>query len=516
MAATSSVLAPAVTGRPATSPQQDPATSTRLVGRRLLLARTAWFALFGFTLVLFAMSLPVRLAYLRRTFQNLTPAQELVLRDLGIRLDLQPVLIFGLEVAVVLAFMAVAVLIFLYRSDDWLAMLIGVGGVVYVTWASAPLDTLASVIPFWQRPVNLAHALGFGACLLGLYTFPNGRFCPGWTRLLLVPYGLCAAAWVAFPSSLFDLSWPYRLAAPSFLLVIFWWLTGGLAQFYRLTHVSTPLERQQTKWIVLGVVLATLGYVLFGQQRILMPAIAEPVVASVVFDLVGVPLYLCLLFVVPLAFVVSIFRDKLWDVEVIVSRAFVYTTLTAVLAGLYMASVGFFQRLFVALTGTTSEGAIVLTTLTVAAAFTLIRSRLQSLADRHVKERPDPTKNLQRFGQQVEAFVDLLDARQLTAKTLREAVAALGARGGAVYLHVEGQEALSSTVGEWPAPSVLSVAITHGRVEYGSIRLAARMDGTPYTDQDRALLEHCAAVVGRAIDLAQRHGTRARAVASTA
>jgi hypothetical protein len=63
----------------------------------------------------------------------------------------------------------------------------------------------------------------------------------------------------------------------------------------------------------------------------------------------------------------------------------VYIPLTAILAGLYAASVSLFQRVFVATTGDTSDAAIVVTTLILASAFTPVRKSLEGLADRYLK-----------------------------------------------------------------------------------------------------------------------------------
>src|SRR6185295_15708023 len=58
---------------------------------------------------------------------------------------------------------------------------------------------------------------------------------------------------------------------------------------------------------------------------------------------------------------------------------------TAVLAGLYTAAVALFQRTIVAITGQSSDFAIVLTLFVLATVFTPIKNTLQTTADRYVK-----------------------------------------------------------------------------------------------------------------------------------
>jgi hypothetical protein len=59
--------------------------------------------------------------------------------------------------------------------------------------------------------------------------------------------------------------------------------------------------------------------------------------------------------------------------------------LTAVLAGLYTAAVALFQRMIVALTGESSDLAVVMTLFVLATVFTPIKNTLQSGADRYIK-----------------------------------------------------------------------------------------------------------------------------------
>jgi hypothetical protein len=84
----------------------------------------------------------------------------------------------------------------------------------------------------------------------------------------------------------------------------------------------------------------------------------------------------------PLAVALAIARYRLYEIDHLVGRTFVYGALTAILAGLYAASVDFFQVLFTAATGEKSDAALVLTTLILAATFTPVKKRLDALAAR--------------------------------------------------------------------------------------------------------------------------------------
>jgi hypothetical protein len=64
------------------------------------------------------------------------------------------------------------------------------------------------------------------------------------------------------------------------------------------------------------------------------------------------------------------------------------------MTGIYAASVALFQRVFVAVTGNSSDIAIVLATLVLASAFTPMRKGLEGVVDRHFKpaSKADGTK----------------------------------------------------------------------------------------------------------------------------
>jgi hypothetical protein len=85
---------------------------------------------------------------------------------------------------------------------------------------------------------------------------------------------------------------------------------------------------------------------------------------------------------------VAILRHRLYDIDVLINRTFVYGALTAILAGVYAASIRLFQAIFVALTGQESDAAYVITTLILATTFTPIKLRLEEIAKRRFRE-PD-------------------------------------------------------------------------------------------------------------------------------
>ena len=499
----------------AVSPAQKDHTSlstalTRLwEAHTLRLARIAWVVAVAGTLTLVAMAVPVRYAHLQRTIQNLTPAQELVLKDVlavfGQDIASHLRIVVAIEVLVILAFTVIAGLI-IFRRRDGVALHLSAALVAFSAWMSPLLTTLAINVPMWERTVYVIEAVGFCLAISTLYTFPTGRFTPRWTRYFFLGVIASAVLWVLVPASPFNLSKPYQLSLLSFGIIEFWWISGIVAQVWRFARVATPIERQQTKWVLFGFAVGTSLYIALLVERVVVPVFGESRFSNFIYDLFGVPLFLPVLLIAPATFAISIFRYRLFEIELVIRRTLVYTTLTAILAGLYIASVGFFQRLFVAVTGERSEGAIVLTTLVVAAAFTPVKNGLQSFVDKHVKDVPDPTKPLRTFGDTVKGFADLLDPQQLCHRMVQETVAAFGATYGAIYLLKEGELELSCDSGDAQVVSVTSVPLEYDGRPLGEVRLGPRHDGAGYNERDLQTLSNICAQVARTLHFLEGAG----------
>lgn len=84
----------------------------------------------------------------------------------------------------------------------------------------------------------------------------------------------------------------------------------------------------------------------------------------------------------PIAIAIAILKYRLYGIDRLVNRTLVYLPLVGILGGVYAAGVAFFQRLFLSVTGSQSDAAVVMTTLIVAGTFTPMRKSLESAVDR--------------------------------------------------------------------------------------------------------------------------------------
>jgi hypothetical protein len=101
-------------------------------------------------------------------------------------------------------------------------------------------------------------------------------------------------------------------------------------------------------------------------------------------------------------------RYHLYDIDVVINRALVYGSLTISLAALYLLGVVGLQALFRTVTGQSSDLAIAIVTLAIAALFNPWRRRLQSFIDqRFYRRKYDAARILAVFNSRLRDEVDL-------------------------------------------------------------------------------------------------------------
>jgi hypothetical protein len=336
---------------------------------------------------------PVYFAQLYSTHRDcvvdcLTPANVQSLHALGISITAYAAYWVTVNLLFALVYFAVAALIFWRKSDDWMAWLASFSLVAFGTsFPSIPM-ALAAVHPAWWLPVTLVgeDVLGFPSLIVFFFLFPTGRFVPSWTRWVAVGSAALFVFGAFFPRTLLNISnWPSLLFLLVSLVVF-----GSLvySQLYRYRRVSTPVERQQTKWIVFGTSVALLGFLLLG---VLLPAFLQLFIPLQSLGLLPIVIVITsiylLLLLIPLSIAIAILRYRLWDVDVLINKTLVYGLLTGILAAIYAGCVVGLQALLRGLFNQTSDVSIVVATLFIAALFQPLRKRIQAIIDRRFFRR---------------------------------------------------------------------------------------------------------------------------------
>jgi len=110
----------------------------------------------------------------------------------------------------------------------------------------------------------------------------------------------------------------------------------------------------------------------------------------------------------PLSIGVAILGYRLWDVDIIINRALVYSTLTVTLGLVFFGGVTLLQEVFRTLTGGESQLAIVASTLVIVALAEPLRRRVHAFIDRRFYRRKyDARKTLEAFSSELRNETDL-------------------------------------------------------------------------------------------------------------
>ena len=181
-----------------------------------------------------------------------------------------------------------------------------------------------------------------------------------------------------------------------YISVLFLLAVGVLWHSYR--RASSPILRQQMKWVTRGTTLAIVPYILFyvipysdGQPAGLLTKIS---VLALVF--------------LPLTFGYAIFRYRLMDVDLIFKRGMAYTLAAATIAGVYFAAVGLAAEIVHARLPSAGPSGLIVAIMVTALLFDPMKNWIQDRLDMFFyKKRYDYRKTLIEFGRELSAQVDL-------------------------------------------------------------------------------------------------------------
>jgi hypothetical protein len=200
-------------------------------------------------------------------------------------------------------------------------------------------------------------------------------------------------------------------SSPSFLILLYtalfliFTVAMLVIQIYRYRRVSTPIQREQTKWVVFGAVVGLTGY-LIGVLVVFL-LLNQVLHVGLLTFMLGYTIVDIFLLCFPLFIAIAILRSRLWDIDILINRALVYGTLSVSLVLLYAGCVIGLQFLLSGLTAG-NDLAIVASTLAIAALFQPLRRRIQQGIDRRFYRRKyDAARIVAAYGATLRNEVDL-------------------------------------------------------------------------------------------------------------
>ncbi|HZD56602.1 MAG TPA: hypothetical protein VE136_07765 [Anaerolineales bacterium] len=381
----------------------------------LPLGRLGWVGITLLVLLLFVSGVPARYAQIVQT------ADKRSLYELGVSTSLYAIYVLTLSFIPVLFHNIIAAVIFWRRRRDWMALLLSYA--LVANGAIIPLSVMnaQTELPAIQHfLIRAVISVGLISSVSLLYLFPDGSFVPGWTRFLAFAWAAIVLMAIFFRESSLSLAnWPLLL---QIMVLLVWTGIGIYVQAYRYFNVSSPLQRQQSKWALFGLIAAVFSPFVYFLPFVILPSINEPLVPNLLYRRVGTSFFTISLLVrlsgmtlssmalllFPISFAIAVLRYRLWDIDVLIRRTLIYLCLTVSLILIYFSSVVFFQVFLRTFTGQTSSLAVVISTLAIAALFNPLRGGVQNEIDRRFYRRKyDAEKTLAAFSVTLRDEVDL-------------------------------------------------------------------------------------------------------------
>lgn len=412
-------------------------------------------------------------------------------------------LVFSL--ATCLTLMACAALLYWRRPRDPVAVLLSFSFLLYA-------GTIDPALVLWLA-VGLGEAFdvwstaGWVAMVIGLATFPDGRFVPRVLRWLLVIVPL-ASLLLAIDEV------PILLAAVIafvFPLGLLWPLVVKYRRF------EPGIERQQLKWaafgFAVGLVLLTIAFVIVG----MMPE------SSQWQPLIG--LFVLILFqggflAMAVGLLVSLIRFRLWEADVVITRSVAYAVVTVLIGIVWAASTDLVKEMVAA--GLGQHNTTVSTSISAVIAAGLF-APTQSLVLGYTKRRFGKySSKLKTTAERLPAWSATASPADLGMRTLaaiaesvhasRSAVLTLTPTGRELVAArgIEEPEALTApeTVPEQDPRFTLQLPLEDEDGPIGTLLLGPRSDGNRYNKDERealqALTEPLAEAIRRAMARVQR------------
>jgi signal transduction histidine kinase len=363
--------------------------------------------------------------------------------------------------------------------------------------AHPPGSVPLGVPVMWLTSWDYAPSNCFGALVLPL-VFPDGRLLSRrwrpalWAAVIYAALAMVGNAFV--PQSMGawfgDRPNPYAIQGPLFGMILELAEVCGLAaamaavasvvlRWRRAGHVV----RQQLKWF-----LAT------------VPCLFAAAVVSQFFPdaiMLGLAVGAAASLLTAVAIGLAVLRYRLYEIDVLLSRAAVYGLLTVVVAAVYLAVVAVARGLF----GEDRSLAVqVLATAMAAAALLPLRDRVQYRMDRlFYGDRGVPYDALARLGRRVEEAADTESALDSVVKTIADS---LRLPYAAVELRLGDAWRPAAAYGREP-PQVVAFPLISQRETVGRLLVGTRAPGEQLSSDDERLLA----------DLARQAGPATHAVA---
>ena len=302
------------------------------------------------------------------TFLRSGPADEVVYGgiQLGLSFDASVSLAFVFLLIPVMIGVVGSLLLYGLRSNDWMALLT----------ATVLAYFVVPVFPTTDPAIIIFSSLLSFVLFLWFLLFPNGKLTPRWSWAILL-FLFLRMVELGF-MQLDPITPNARLAAIDRIFTPLTYI-AVLALFailyYRYRYTFSPVERQQSKWVITAVIVGFLP-LMITTAIYQMYWYTEKGAIAPFFGQIS---FIALIASLTLGIFFSIFRYRLWDIDFIINRSLVYGALTVLLALVFGLSLFLVSRI---VEGQNLILAFGVTALIAGTSFNPMRRRIQRFVDR--------------------------------------------------------------------------------------------------------------------------------------
>lgn len=300
------------------------------------------------------------------------------LAKLGIAPEGYAAYLTGLNVLQIIFTVGIGLLIFWKRSDDPIALMMSLAIISFTVQSGRGGIALATAQPDLWWISTLARVINGIVILLFFALFPNGKLVPYRWAITYLVFGW---AFITFPTNdirnyLTPASTNTTLALSALYILI-----GLGLQIWRYRNHSSQTEKQQTKWVLYGLVGAV-GFLVLNVVISLLfsTAINNDQTARVIYRLFSNTFLVSMpVIFLPVSTTVAILRNRLWDIDLLINRSLVVIITSLGLVTAFLVVIGSSQLVFQDSLGSFPA---IITALAAGMAFNPSRHRVQRLIDR--------------------------------------------------------------------------------------------------------------------------------------
>ncbi|MBN1427224.1 MAG: hypothetical protein JXB07_02490 [Anaerolineae bacterium] len=290
--------------------------------------------------------------------------------------------VLGWDLITTVPFYVMAILLFWRKMEDYFALFVSMTLIVYGVGFSSYIYRPELYVGIFTSPLNIymvgiPQMLGLSLSVSTLFLFPTGTFMPRWTRWLAIGWTIWVIGGMFIPSFFLN-----NLPSPLITCIkLCAYVAGIAAQVYRYHHISTPIERQQTKWVIWGCSITVIGFLVSDLICLVVPMEAS-LLSTVGYLLIVTPCDHIPRVLLALSIGLAILRYHLWDIDFFINRSLVYGGVTLFLGALFAGMFATMQALMeMVLTNISDVVTGTVSTMVVVALFFPVRDRLQCLVD---------------------------------------------------------------------------------------------------------------------------------------